>query len=137
MNEYNPQSAKGREEKSPGMLELLRKIRGQASLLVHKEIDLAKVEFRESLKNEALMAGGLIAAALLAMFALNLLLMAAVFALALIMPAWAAALVLAGAFLVAGVIVGLVFWSRRVKSPMVRTRETIKDDLTITRRKAA
>lgn len=136
MNEGNPRG-KGQEPKSPGMLELLGKIRKQASLLVHKEIDLAKVEFRESLKNEALMAGGLIAAALLVLFAVNLLFMAAVFALALIMPAWAAALALAGALLVAGAIVGLVFWNRRVRSPLVRTRETLKDDLTITRRNAA
>lgn len=119
------------------MLDLLRKIKSQASLLMHKEVDLARVEFKESLKNEILMAGGMIVAALLGLFAVNLLFMAAVFALALIMPAWLAALVLAAGMLVAGLVVGFVFWSRRVRSPFQRTTETLREDMTITRRKAA
>ena len=69
------------------------------------------------------------AAALLALLALNLLLMAAVLAMAAWLPAWVAALALGGLLLVVAAVLGAVAWSRRVQAPLDLTRKTVKEDL--------
>jgi peptidoglycan/LPS O-acetylase OafA/YrhL len=65
------------------------------------------------------------------------LLVAGVFGLTLVMPGWEAALIVGGALLLVAGIAGAVGWNRRVKSPMRRTRQTLKEDLQWTKEKLA
>ncbi len=133
MNEQSRQSA----GEQPNAFDLLKKIGGQVRLLMHKEVDLAKAELKASIKNEVIMVSGISTAAVLALLGVNMLLVAAAFALAFLIPGWAASLIIAGVLFLAALVVWLAFWPYRVKSPLVRTTETLKDDLTIPRRKAA
>jgi hypothetical protein len=71
------------------------------------------------------------AAALLALFALNLVLLALVLALAawLPLPGWAVALGLGTLLLALAAVLGGVGWSRRVQAPLDLTRKTVKEDM--------
>src|SRR5262245_58422766 len=90
--------------------ELVAEITGKASLLVKKEVELARNELKADLQAELAMAKALAAGALAALLGLNVLLVAVVFALAIIMPGWLAALIVGGALLLIGAIVGYVGW---------------------------
>jgi len=117
--------------------ELVKEVTGQIGLLARKQIDLATSELRADLKAELQMVGGLGIGAILAILGLAILLVAGVFGLALLMPAWQAALIVgAGLLLVAG-IVAATGWSRRAKSPLHRTRQTLKEDLQWSKEKLA
>lgn len=108
---------------------LMRRIVGLSSVLIHKEVELARAELDEDFHAALGMVKLFGAAALLALLALNLLLMAAVLALAAWLPAWVAALALGGLLLVVAAVLGAVAWSRRVQAPLDLTRKTVKEDL--------
>ncbi len=115
------------------MRELLRDIRGDAGVLLKKEIELARAELREDLRSQALTAGGFGVAGLGAVVGIILLLVTAVLALARVMPAWGAGLIVSGAVLVASAIVGFVGWKQRVRKPLEKTRASLKEGLQWTR----
>ena len=119
-----PRSASGLS-----MRELLRDIRGDAGVLLKKEIELARAELREDLRKEALTAGGFGVAGLGAVVGIILLLVTAVLALARVMPAWGAGLIVSGAVLIASAIVGFVGWNQRVRKPLEKTRASLKESL--------
>jgi hypothetical protein len=100
-----------------------------ATLLVKKEIELARAELRADLKAEAAMAKGLGIAGLCALCGLNLLLVSLVLALGTVMAAWASALIVAAVVLAIGSVAGLVGWGKRVKDPLSATRRTLREDL--------
>jgi uncharacterized membrane protein YqjE len=108
---------------------LMRRILGLSSLLIHKEVELARAELDEDLHAALGMVKLLGAAALLAVLGLDLILMAAVLALAAWLPAWAVALALGGLLLAVAAVLGAVAWSRRVQAPLDLTRKTVKEDL--------
>ena len=108
---------------------LLGEITGKASLLVQKEIELAKTELRADLKAELGMVKAMGIAALAAILGLNLLLVAGVLALGLKIAAWLAALIVGGALLVTAAIVGYVGWRHMVTNPLALTRQTLKEDV--------
>ena len=108
---------------------LMRRIVGLSSVLIHKEVELARAELDEDFHAALGMVKLFGAAALLALLALNLLLVAAVLALAAWLPAWVAALALGGLLLVVAAVLGAVGWSRRVQAPLDLTRKTVKEDL--------
>ena len=85
----------------------MREIFQTGSLLVEKEIELARAELKADLQAQLLMAKRLAAAALLALLGINLLLVAVVFALAHVMPGWLAALALGVLLLAVGGAIGL------------------------------
>jgi len=72
-----------------------------------------------------------------ALITVVLLLVTAVLALSLVLPGWAAGLIVSGLTLAVTAVVGLVSWSRRLRTPMARTRQTLKDDLTWARERLA
>lgn len=109
--------------------ELIRYTIESATQLAKKEIELAKSELRSDITKEVAMAKGLGVAGLCAIWAVSLMLVAAVFALATVIPGWAAALIVAAAVLLVGTIAGLVGWGKRVKQPMEATRRTLKEDV--------
>jgi hypothetical protein len=109
--------------------ELLGQITGKASLLVKKEIELAKAEIRADLNAQLGMVKALDIAALAALFGLNMLLVAVVLALGLTIASWLAALIVGGTLLVVAAILGYIGWKRMVTNPLALTRQTLKEDV--------
>jgi hypothetical protein len=108
---------------------LISEITGKASLLVKKEIELAKAEIRADLNAQLGMVKALGIAALAALSGLNMLLVAGVLALGLTLPSWLAALIVGGTLLVVAAILGYIGWKRMVTNPLALTRQTLKEDV--------
>lgn len=100
-----------------------------ATLLVKKEIELARAELRADLKTELAMVKGLGVAGLCALCTLNMILVCLALALGTVMPEWASALVVAAVVLAIGSVAGLVGWGKRVRDPLSATRRTLREDL--------
>ena len=118
-------------------VQLLKEIASQGTLLVKKQIALAKTELKADARTEAKVAGGLGLAAVGAIITVTLLLVTAAFALALVLPAWAAGLIVTGivaAFV--GILAG-VSWSRRIRKPLQRSRNELKQDVRFTKERFA
>jgi len=96
---------------------------------VKREVELATVEARADLASTVAMGKQLAIAAVAGLVGLTMLLVALVFALTAWLPGWLAALLLAAAVLAVAVGTGMAGWSRRVKTPLARTRESVKEDL--------
>jgi hypothetical protein len=109
--------------------DLLSGIVSKATLLARKEVALVKAEIKADLQTHISMVKSLALAALFAVLGLNVLLMAAVLALAPYVVAWLAALVLGGALVAAGMVLGYVGWARRVVNPLALTRKTLREDV--------
>jgi uncharacterized membrane protein YqjE len=114
-----------------GTKDLVTEVARKATALAKKEVELAKAELKEDLRNEVKMAGGLGAAGLCAIWGVELLLVAVVLGLvqAGVLPGWAAALVVAAVVFAIGAGVGLWGWSRRVKKPLDTTRRSLQEDV--------
>ncbi len=117
------------ETQSLSTRQLLARLLETVSLLVTKEVELARAEIRADVKAELSMVTMLIAAGVVAVFSVNMLLVSTVFALTVWMPGWLAALVLAGLLLVIGAALALVGWRQRVSAPLAVTRRTVKEDV--------
>jgi hypothetical protein len=108
--------------------QLLTQLLETVTLLVAKEVELARAELKADVKAELDMIKLLVAAGVVAVLAVNLLLVAAVLALAGWMPGWLAALGVAALLIVIGALLASVGWSRRVSAPLAVTRKTVKED---------
>ena len=117
--------------------DLLSGITDRVKLLATKEVALAKAEIRSDVKSEIAMAKSLGFAAVCALLGFNMLLVAAAFALATMVPGWAAALIVAAPFIVVGIAMGAIGWTRRVTKPLEATRASLKEDLEWTRNRLA
>ena len=110
-------------------LGLVKEIAAQTGLLVKKQVELARTEFKADARTEAKAAGGLGLAAIGAIIAVTLLLVTAALALALVMPAWAAGLIVSGFVLAVVAIVAAVSWNRRVRQPLQHSRNGLRRDV--------
>jgi hypothetical protein len=102
------------------------------SLLIHKEVELAKTEISAEVKKAGLGAGLLGGAGFIGLFAFLLLLVAAALGLAdgVDIPTWAGFLCVGGAFAGAAGLVALLGMGSLVRvGPPQRTIRTVKDDL--------
>ena len=118
-------------------VQLIKEIASQGGLLVKKQIALAKTELKSDARTEAKVAGGLGLAAVGAIITVTLLLVTVAFALALVLPAWAAGLIVSGVVAVfVGVLAG-VSWSRRIRKPLQRSRDELKQDVRFTKERFA
>lgn len=117
--------------------ELIGEITGQVGLLARMQIDLAKTELQADLRAEVAMASRLGIAALSGFVTVNLLLVTAVLALAQRMPAWSAGLAVSSTTLTIAAVAGLMGWSKRVRTPLERTRRTLKEDAQWTKERLA
>jgi predicted phage tail protein len=117
------------ETQSLSTRQLLTRLLETVSLLVTKEVELAQAEIRANIEAELSMVALLIAAGVVAVFAVNMLLVSAVFALTVWIPGWLAALALAGVLLAVGAVLALVGWQRRVSTPMAVTRKIVKEEV--------
>jgi len=118
-------------------VQLVREIAVQATLLVKKQVQLAKTELKADARTEAKVAGGLGIAAVGAIITVTLLLMTAAFALSLVMPAWGAGLIVTGVVAAAVAIVAGLSWKRRVRTPLATSRYELKQDVRFTRERFA
>ena len=118
-------------------LQLVKEIASQGSLLVKKQIALARTELKSDARTEAKVAGGLGLAAVGAIITATLLLVTAAFALALVLPAWAAGLIVTGVVATFVAILAGVSWSRRIRTPLQRSRGELKQDVRFTKERFA
>lgn len=111
--------------------ELLSEAGRKASLLVKKEIELAKAEIRTQVRSEVKMASGLGVAGICALIGLEMLLVALALGLmeAGVLPGWGAALLIAGVVFAIGAAAGLWGWAKRVKKPLEATQRSVKEDV--------
>jgi hypothetical protein len=111
--------------------DLVTELARKAQELARTEVALAKAEVKADLRSEIKMASGLGIAGVCAIWTVSLLLVAVVFGIveAGWLPGWAAALVVAGVVLAVGTIAGLVGWSKRVRTPLGRTRRSLEDNV--------
>jgi hypothetical protein len=114
-----------------GTAQLIRSIASDVSLLVTKQIELAKQEIGEMVGTRAKAVGVFGAAAVLGLFVMVFLGMAGAEALALVLPRWAAMLIVAGAFavLAAVAIVLARGWLRSSATAPELTQESLKEDV--------
>ena len=113
---------------------LMGDIARKTRLLAEKEAALARAEIREDVIEQLNAAKWLLGAALLALFGVGMLLVAAVFALSIILPGWLAALLIALLLLGAAGLAVRTGWSRRARAVLARTRRTIRDAVAAARR---
>lgn len=110
-------------------LQLVKQIASQTSLLIKKQVQLARTEVKADARTEAKVAGGLGLAAVGAIITVTLLLVTAAFALALVMPAWAAGLIVSAFMaLMVGIVAGLS-WRRRIRQPLMHSRRGVQQDV--------
>ncbi|MEP6651755.1 MAG: phage holin family protein [Myxococcales bacterium] len=128
-----PTPTLGRQARDLSTVELVKEITAEVGLLAQKQIELAKAELKADLRAEAATVGGLGVAALAALATVNLLLVTLVLALAQTMRPWLAGLLVSALTLVVAGIVALISWNKRVRSPLERTRRTVKEDVQFTK----
>jgi hypothetical protein len=117
--------------------ELVKEITAEVGQLVRRQIDLAKAELKADLRSEAVMAGGLGIGAILGLTTLNMLFVTVALALAQVMPGWLAGLIVSAFLLGLAVIAALIGWSKRVRRPLARTRDSLKEDVRWTKERLA
>ena len=140
MNNRRPDRVMGPQDERVTRLstvQLLREIASQGSLLVKKQIALVKTELKSDARTEAKVAGGLGIAAVGVIVTITLLLVTAAFALALVLPAWAAGLIVTGVVAAFVAILAGVSWSRRIRTPLRRSRDELKQDVRFTKERFA
>ncbi|MBT2502302.1 phage holin family protein [Curtobacterium sp. ISL-83] len=114
-----------RDRKSRSLIGLVGDVPKLVKSLVKGELDLLKAEMLAKAKIFALAAGLLVAALVIVLYAIGVLLTAAVMGLATIMPAWLAALLLAVLMLIVAAILGFVGWKRFKKGLPLTPKQTI------------
>jgi uncharacterized protein YneF (UPF0154 family) len=114
------------------MGELVKQLAEETSLLVRKELELARAEMTQKGKKAGIGLGELGGAGIVALYALGALTACFIAALALAMPVWLAALIVA---VVYGIIAGILalIGRRQLQQSMPpvpeRTQQTIKEDI--------
>jgi hypothetical protein len=106
-------------------LDLVRDIAAESQTLIRKEVELAKQEIMEAVKARVMALAALAVAGLFGFFVLLFCALAAAAALDLVLPAWAAALIVAAAFLLLALPATLV-GIRRMKAPSLKPEETVR-----------
>ena len=110
-------------------LELVREVATKTSLLLGKEVELARTELKNDFAAELAMLKSLAVATVAGIVTLGLLLVALVFALLPYVAGWLSALVLAGLALIVALVAGAIGWHHHVSRPLDRTRKTLTEDL--------
>jgi uncharacterized membrane protein YqjE len=112
--------------------DLVKELSHQASVLVRKEIDLAKLELAEKGRQAGVGMAALVGAAIVGLAALGALTAFLILALDEAMPGWVAALIVTVLWAAVGVVLGLFGRAklREMGSPVPeKTVDTLKEDL--------
>ncbi|MDQ0894257.1 phage holin family protein [Agromyces ramosus] len=111
---------------------LIGELPDTVSTLVRAEIDQIKAEISYKIKHFGIGSGLVAGAAVVGIFLLFTLIVAAIFALALVMPGWAAALVVSGVLLL---IIAILLWIAYVNfkrgAEPLETIESLRADLDV------
>jgi len=113
---------------APSSWKLVGEVGGRLLQLAQSEVELASAELASDMKSARRTAVGLAVAAVAAIIGVTLLLVAAVLALVPFMPGWLAALLVAGLVLGVAAAAGYLGWAQRPRSPLARTRKSLKED---------
>jgi hypothetical protein len=111
--------------------ELMVRIAHDAQDLVKAEIQLAKSELKSTAHQVTATVSRMAVAAALLFGAYLALIAAAVIGLSYVVELWAAPLIVGGALLVLGVVMGLVAMRARPRAPLERTVKSLKEDLAL------
>ncbi|MGD9765588.1 MAG: phage holin family protein [Candidatus Binatia bacterium] len=122
------------EQRNPALqqrptTDLLGEVINKATLLLDKEVELARAELKKDLQAALAMVKGFAVAAVAALITLNLLFVAAVFALLPYTAGWVAALGFAGVTLLVAIVASAIAWRQRIGRPLALTRKTLREDL--------
>ncbi len=109
---------------------LIRSIGADMSLLAKQQMEFGKQEFKEIAQEKAAGAGLLAAAVVFGLFMVGFLAFAGAEGLANVLPRWAAFLIVAGLFLIAGAI-AVVVGRQALSKPATpeRTKQMVKEDV--------
>ncbi len=109
--------------------DVLRDIATNIQEIVRSEIRLARVELTEEGRKFTLSARALAIGAVVALYGLGFVLLAAMFALELVLPAWAAAVILGAVLLIcASIAISAGVKSMKTLKAPVKTMQTVKED---------
>jgi hypothetical protein len=111
--------------------DLVKELTSNASLLVQRQVKLAKLEAQHEMKKGKTMAELLGTAGLLAYAGVILCLVAAAIGIGTALDGryWAGALIIAGALFIPAIITGLLGYRRRVTGPLPRTRAELSKEM--------
>jgi hypothetical protein len=116
--------------RSRSTTELMREVAAKTSLLVGKEVELARTELKNDVVAELVSVKSFAVAAVGGICTLNLLLVGAAVALMGRVGGWWQAIgIVAGVTLVIALVAALVGWRAHVSRPLARTRKTLKEDV--------
>ncbi|WP_420369326.1 phage holin family protein [Curtobacterium sp. L1-20] len=121
-----------RDRKSRSLFGLVGDVPKLVKELVTGELNLLKAEMLTKAKIFGLAAGLLVGALVIVLYAIGVLLTAAVMGLATVMPAWLAAILLAVLMLIVAAVLGLLGWKRLKKGLPItpkRTIDSVKNDV--------
>jgi len=111
--------------------DVVRSVVDGVTTLIRKEVELAKIEVAEALGARARGVGMMAAAGVLSLFALGFAAAAGSAGLQRVVPDWAAHLIVAGVFVLLGLVLFLAGRAAMKATPVApaRTQETVKDDV--------
>jgi hypothetical protein len=109
--------------------QLLGRIAEAGSLLVQKEVELAREELKADIRAELAGAKLLAGAFVGTLIGVTCFLLAGIFVLTWWMQAWVAALVVGALVLGMSLALGLLGWGQLVRAPLAATRKTVTEDL--------
>lgn len=109
--------------------ELMRRLINNMSTLVDREADLARQEVRADAVQVGTGVAALAVGGLLIYTAVVALIVALVAWLGPGLFPWAIALIVAAIFAIVGIVAALIGWRRVRVQPLVRTRQTVREDL--------
>jgi hypothetical protein len=111
--------------------DLMKEIMSNASLMVKRQIRLAKLEAEQQLRREKTMAEMVGVGGALAMAGAIVMLVAVALAIGEALGhLWLGAVIVGGVLLAVALAIGLVGWSRRVKEPLPRSRRELDKEVT-------
>jgi uncharacterized membrane protein YqjE len=111
--------------------DLVKELTSNASLLVQRQIKLAKIEAKQELQKGKTMAELFGVAGLTAYAGVILLLVAAALGIGAALDGryWAGALIVAGALFIPAIITGLLGYQKRIKNPLSRSRAELSKEI--------
>src|SRR2546423_9389397 len=112
--------------------DLVKELSSNASLLVQRQVKLAKLEAKQELEKGKTMAELFGTAALCAYGGVLLALVAAALAIGAALDGryWAGALIVAGVLFVPAAVTGLIGYRKRLKNPLPRSRAELSKEIT-------
>jgi hypothetical protein len=112
--------------------DLVKELTSNASLLVQRQVKLAKLEAKQELQKGKTMAVNFGVAGATAYAGLIMLFAAAALGIGAALNGmyWLGALIVAGALFIPAIVTGLIGWQKRIQQPLPRTRAELSKEIT-------